>query len=91
MLRMKVALLLALTVFGAAACSPKTGGGGSANLKDDMDLGNAASKVTVVEKVALAPTLEGGSVVNTKLAVTVVLGLEVALAMFAVVVEALME
>jgi protein-disulfide isomerase len=49
MLRMKVALLLALTVFGAAACSPKTGGGGSANLKDDMDLGNAASKVTVVE------------------------------------------
>ncbi|THD61761.1 MAG: DsbA family protein [Phenylobacterium sp.] len=49
MLRMKVALLLALTVFGAAACSPKAGGGGSANLKDDMDLGSAAAKVSVVE------------------------------------------
>ncbi|WP_293379507.1 thioredoxin domain-containing protein [Phenylobacterium sp.] len=46
---MKVALLLALTVFGAAACSPKAGGGGSANLKDDMDLGSAAAKVSVVE------------------------------------------
>src|ERR1700722_14206101 len=50
-----------------------------------------SSKVTVVEKVALAPTLEGGSVLNTSLAVTVVLGLEVALVMFAVVVEAAME
>jgi len=46
MLRMKVALMVALAVFGAAACSPKTGG---AALPDDMDLGNAQSKVTVVE------------------------------------------
>jgi hypothetical protein len=46
MLRMRVALLLALTVFGAAACSQKTGG---ALTQDDMDLGNAQSKITVVE------------------------------------------
>jgi protein-disulfide isomerase len=47
MLRMRVALMLALTVFGAAACS-KVGGGAGA-LPDDMALGNAAAKVTVVE------------------------------------------
>jgi protein-disulfide isomerase len=47
MLRMRVALLLALTMFGAAACS-KAGGAGGA-LPDDMALGNAQSKVTVVE------------------------------------------
>jgi protein-disulfide isomerase len=46
MLRMRVALLMALTMFGAAACSPK---GGTALTQDDMDLGNAQSKVTVVE------------------------------------------
>jgi protein-disulfide isomerase len=46
MLRIRVALLLALTVFGAAACSQKTGG---ALTQDDMDLGNAQSKITVVE------------------------------------------
>jgi hypothetical protein len=46
MLRIKVALMMALAVFGAAACSSKTGG---AALPDDMDLGNAQSKVTVVE------------------------------------------
>jgi protein-disulfide isomerase len=45
MLRMKVALMMALAVFGAAACSSKTTGA----LPDDMDLGNAQSKVTVVE------------------------------------------
>ncbi|MDB5428571.1 MAG: putative disulfide isomerase [Phenylobacterium sp.] len=48
MLRMKVALLVALMVFGAAACSPKTGGAAGA-LPDDMDLGNPQAKVTVVE------------------------------------------
>ncbi|HEY2752282.1 DsbA family protein [Phenylobacterium sp.] len=47
---MKVALLVALVVFGAAACSPKAGGSGSvAALPDDMSLGNAQAKVTVVE------------------------------------------
>ena len=46
MLRKKVALLLALTMFGAAACSPKSGGGA---LPDDMELGNASSKITVAE------------------------------------------
>jgi protein-disulfide isomerase len=46
MLRMRVALLLALTVFGAAACAQKVGGG---SLPDDMDLGAAQSKITVVE------------------------------------------
>ncbi len=45
MLRMKVALMMALAVFGAAACSSKTSGA----LPDDMDLGNASSKITVVE------------------------------------------
>ena len=45
MLRMKVALMMALAVFGAAACSSKTTGA----LPDDMDLGNARSKITVVE------------------------------------------
>src|SRR5579862_3929558 len=47
MLRMKVALLAALMMFGAAACS-KVGGGAGA-LPDDMSMGNAQSKVTVVE------------------------------------------
>jgi len=47
MLRMKVAALVALMAFGMAACSPKVGGGGA--LPDDMDMGNALSKVTVVE------------------------------------------
>ena len=47
MLRMRVALLMALMMFGAAACS-KGGGGGRAD-PDDMDLGNAQAKVTVVE------------------------------------------
>ncbi|MEO7643447.1 MAG: thioredoxin domain-containing protein [Ramlibacter sp.] len=46
MLRMRVALLMALTMFGAAACSPK---GGTALTQDDMDMGNAQSKITVVE------------------------------------------
>ena len=45
MFRMKVALMMALAVFGAAACSSKTTGA----LPDDMDLGNAQSKITVVE------------------------------------------
>jgi len=47
MLRIRVALMLALTVLGAAGCSPKAGGGGM--LPDDMALGNPQSKVTVVE------------------------------------------
>lgn len=46
MLRMRVAVLMALTMFGAAACSPK---GGAALTQDDMDMGNAQSKITVVE------------------------------------------
>ncbi|HEX5262384.1 MAG TPA: DsbA family protein [Phenylobacterium sp.] len=46
---MKVALLVALMVFGAAACSPKAGGGSAAALPDDMSMGNAQAKVTVVE------------------------------------------
>jgi len=41
-----MALVLALTVLGAAACSPK---GATTLTQDDMDMGNAASKVTVVE------------------------------------------
>ena len=45
---MRVALLAALMVFGAAACSPK-GGGGAALTQDDMDQGNPKAKVTVVE------------------------------------------
>jgi protein-disulfide isomerase len=47
MLRTRVALLMALVMFGSAACSK--GGGGAALTADDMDLGNAQSKVTVVE------------------------------------------
>jgi protein-disulfide isomerase len=47
MLRTKVALLMALTMLGAAACSKV--GGGAAALPDDMDMGNPQSKVTVVE------------------------------------------
>jgi len=46
MLRIRVALLVALAVFGAAACSPK---GGTTLTQDDMDMGPAAAKVTVVE------------------------------------------
>jgi protein-disulfide isomerase len=46
MMRIRVALLAALTVIGAFACSPKTGGGA---LPEDMDLGNPQAKVTVVE------------------------------------------
>ncbi len=49
MLRLKVAALVALMVFGAAACSPKAGGGAGGVLPDDMDLGNAQAKLTVVE------------------------------------------
>jgi len=48
MLRIKVALLSALMVMSLAACSPKAGGAAGA-LPDDMDLGNAQSKITVVE------------------------------------------
>lgn len=44
---MKVALLVALMVVGAAACSKV--GGSAAALPDDMDLGNPQAKVTVVE------------------------------------------
>ena len=46
MLRMRVVVLMALTMFGSAACSPK---GGAALTQDDMDLGNASAKITVVE------------------------------------------
>ena len=46
MLRMRVAVLMALTMFGAAACSLK---GGAPLTQDDMDMGNAQSKITVVE------------------------------------------
>jgi protein-disulfide isomerase len=53
MLRMRVAVaqtavVMALVMFGAAACS-KGGGGGTALTQDDMDQGNAQAKVTVVE------------------------------------------
>jgi len=48
MLRIKVALLSALMVVSLAACSPKAGGAAGA-LPDDMDLGNAQAKITVVE------------------------------------------
>ncbi|WP_372781871.1 thioredoxin domain-containing protein [Phenylobacterium sp.] len=48
MLRIKVVALVALMVLGAAACSPKVGGGAGA-LPDDMGLGNAQAKTTVVE------------------------------------------
>jgi len=43
-MRIGAALMMALAV---VACSPKTGQGGK--LPDDMDLGNAQAKVTVVE------------------------------------------
>jgi protein-disulfide isomerase len=46
MMRTRIALLMALAMFGAAACSQKTG---AALTQDDMDLGNPQSKVTVVE------------------------------------------
>ncbi|HEX3886222.1 MAG TPA: DsbA family protein [Phenylobacterium sp.] len=48
MLRMRVALMMALVMFGATACS-KSGGGGAALTQDDMDQGNPKAKVTVVE------------------------------------------
>ncbi|MFL5297350.1 MAG: DsbA family protein [Phenylobacterium sp.] len=48
MMRKRVALVAALAVLGAAACSPKAGGAAGA-LPDDMDMGNAKAKVTVVE------------------------------------------
>jgi len=48
MLRIKVALLSALAVMSLAACSPKTGGAAGA-LPDDMSMGNAQAKITVVE------------------------------------------
>ncbi len=52
MVRMQVALRTAcvgaLAALSLAACS-KAGGGGPALTKDDMDLGNPQSKVTVVE------------------------------------------
>nr|MEA2798742.1 hypothetical protein [Phenylobacterium sp.] len=48
MMRLKVAALVALMMFGAVACSPKVGGAGGA-LPDDMGLGNPQAKVTVVE------------------------------------------
>lgn len=47
MLRMRVALVMALVMFGATACSKV--GGSSALTQDDMDQGNAQAKVTVVE------------------------------------------
>jgi protein-disulfide isomerase len=43
-MRIGAALMMALAV---VACSPKTGSGGK--LPDDMDMGNAQAKVTVVE------------------------------------------
>ena len=46
MMRMSVALVMALTMFGAAACSQKTG---AALTQDDMDMGNPQAKVTVIE------------------------------------------
>ena len=46
MLRIRMALVLALTMLGPAACSPK---GGTSLTQDDMDMGPAAAKVTVVE------------------------------------------
>jgi protein-disulfide isomerase len=46
MLRMRVAVPMALTMLALAACSPK---GGTALTQDDMDMGNAQSKITVVE------------------------------------------
>jgi len=46
MLRKNIALLLALTMLGATACSQKSG---ATITQDDMDLGNPQSKVTVVE------------------------------------------
>jgi protein-disulfide isomerase len=46
MMRMSVALVMALAMFGAAGCSQKTG---AALTQDDMDLGNPQSKITVIE------------------------------------------
>lgn len=47
MLRMRVAVAMALVMFAATACSKS--GGGTALTQDDMDQGNAQAKVTVVE------------------------------------------
>jgi protein-disulfide isomerase len=46
MMRMSVALVMALAMFGAAGCSQKTA---TALTQDDMDMGNPQSKVTVIE------------------------------------------
>jgi protein-disulfide isomerase len=46
-MRTRVAVAMALVMFGVAACSK--GGGGTALTQDDMDQGNAQAKVTVVE------------------------------------------
>jgi protein-disulfide isomerase len=46
MMRMSVALVMALTMFGAAGCAQKTA---TALTQDDMDMGNPQSKVTVIE------------------------------------------
>jgi protein-disulfide isomerase len=46
MMRMSVALVMALTMFGAAGCSQKTA---TALTQDDMDMGNPQSKITVIE------------------------------------------
>lgn len=49
MSQIRMALVSALAAVSLAACSNAGGGGGAALTKDDMDLGDAASKVTVVE------------------------------------------
>ena len=49
MSQIRVALMSALMVVSLAACSKGGAGGGAALTKDDMDLGNASAKVTVVE------------------------------------------
>jgi protein-disulfide isomerase len=46
MLRRNVALVMALAMLGATACSQKSG---ATVTQDDMDLGNPQSKITVVE------------------------------------------
>ena len=49
MSQIRMALVSALAAVSLAACSNAGGGGGAALTKDDMDLGNASAKVTVVE------------------------------------------
>lgn len=48
MSRIKIALLLALTMFGVSACSPGSGSGSGA-LPDDMSMGPPGAKITVAE------------------------------------------